>query len=57
MKSFRTLGDTAGGFLMSAPPRSVLTAILWLGARTHPTVSMALMLVFLAAWIRGARDG
>ncbi|WP_299419112.1 hypothetical protein [uncultured Shimia sp.] len=57
MKSFCTLGDAAGGFLMSAPPRSVLTAILWLGARTHPAVSMMLILVFLAAWIKGASDG
>ncbi|CUH52069.1 hypothetical protein [Shimia marina] len=57
MKSFRTLGDAAGGFLMSAPPRSVLTAILWLGARTHPAISMMLILVFLSAWIKGASDG
>ncbi len=57
MKSLRALGETTGGFLLNAPPRSVLTAILWLGSRTHPTVSVALMLVSLAAWIRGAKDG
>lgn len=56
MNSLRTLGGLAGGFLLKSPPKSVLTAALWVGARSHPAVTIVMLVIISTAWARGARD-
>lgn len=50
MNTLCTLGRLAGGFIMSRPPKAVLTTLLWLGPRTHPVVTVLVTLAMLAAW-------
>jgi hypothetical protein len=40
MKTLRTLGGLAGGFLVSLPPGAVLTTLVWLAARSHPAIAV-----------------
>jgi hypothetical protein len=47
MKTLRTLGGLAGGFLVSLPPRAVLTTLVWLAARSHPAVAVAFAVAVL----------
>lgn len=55
MKTLAALGVLAGGFLVSPPPKSVIVTLLWLGARSHPALTIAAVAVVLLAW-RGDRD-
>ena len=41
MKTLRTLGGLAGGFLFSLPPGAVLTTLVWLAARSYPAIAVA----------------
>lgn len=50
MKTLAALGVLAGGFLVSPPPKAVIVTLLWLGARTHPAITLATLAVVLAAW-------
>lgn len=50
MKTLCALGSLAGGFLMSPPPRAAVTTLIWLGARSHPVVTVLITLVLFAAW-------
>ncbi|SPH22350.1 hypothetical protein ASD8599_03094 [Ascidiaceihabitans donghaensis] len=50
MKTLCILGNFAGGFLMSPPPRSAISALLWLGTRSHPVVTLLVTTAFLVAW-------
>ena len=47
MKTLRTLGGLAGGFLVSPPPGAVLTTLVWLAARSHPAVAVILAVAVL----------
>jgi hypothetical protein len=42
MKTLRTLGGLAGGFLVSPPPGAILTTLVWLVARSHPAIAVVL---------------
>lgn len=53
MKTLAALGVIAGGFLLSPPPRSVALALLWLGARAHPVITIAVVLAVAHAWRAG----
>lgn len=57
MNSLRTLGGLAGGFLMNSPPKSVLTAALWVGARSHPAVTIIMLVIIASASVRRPGDG
>lgn len=50
MKTFCTLGRMAGGFLMSPPARAAITTLMWLGARSHPAITLLVALALMAAW-------
>jgi len=47
---FTALGALAGGFLLSPPPKAVLSTLVWLGQRSHPVVTLAATVAILAAW-------
>ena len=47
MKTLRTLGGLAGGFLVSPPPGAVLTTLVWLAARSHPAVAVAFVIAIV----------
>jgi hypothetical protein len=40
MKTLRTLGGLAGGFLVSLSPGAILTTLVWLVARSHPAIAV-----------------
>ncbi len=50
MKYLSTLGVLAGAFLMTPPPRAVLTTVLWVVSRSHPAVSALVLLAIVSAW-------
>ena len=50
MKTLRTLGGLAGGFLVSLPPGAVLTTLVWLAARSHPAIAVIFAVAVLIAW-------
>ena len=50
MKLLATLGTLAGGFLMSPPPRAVFVTLFWIGGRSHPVVTVLVILSVLLAW-------
>lgn len=50
MKTLSSLGRMAGGFLMSPPPKAAITTLIWLGARSHPIVTLLVTLALLSAW-------
>ena len=50
MRIFTALGVLAGGFLLSPPPKAVLTALIWLGARSHPALTFVAIVAVLVAW-------
>jgi len=50
MRILTTLGVLAGGFFMSPPPKSVVLALLWLGARSHPAVTVVAVVAVALAW-------
>jgi hypothetical protein len=50
MKTLSALGVIAGGFLMSPPPKAVITTLLWVVARSNPVVSTMVILAVLSAW-------
>lgn len=52
MNTLRTLGGFAGGFLLSPPPRSVFATLVWLGARSHPAITVLFAFAVLVAWRR-----
>lgn len=49
MRILTTLGALAGGFFMS--PSSVVLALLWLGARSHPAVTVVAVVAVALAWM------
>lgn len=49
MKTLSALGVLAGGFLLTPPPRAVLTTMLWVVSRSHPAVSALVLLVVVSA--------
>lgn len=53
MKYLSALGVLAGGFLITPPPRAVLTTILWVVSRSHPAVSALVLLAVVSAWKNG----
>jgi hypothetical protein len=55
MKVLSTLGVIAGGFLVSPPPKAVLTTVVWVVSRSHPAVSALVLLAVISAW-RSADD-
>ena len=50
MKYLSALGVIAGGFLVSPPPKAVLTTVLWVISRSHPAVSALVLLAVVSAW-------
>ena len=52
MKTLADLDVVASGFLLSPPPKSVVVALLWLGASAHPAVTLAAVIAVLLAWRR-----
>jgi len=50
MRILSTLGVLAGGFLLCPPPKSVLTALVWLAARSHPVLTFVVILAVVMAW-------
>ncbi|WP_299355942.1 hypothetical protein [uncultured Shimia sp.] len=50
MKTLSALGVLAGGFLLTPPPRAVLTTMLWVVGRSHPAVSALVLLALVSAW-------
>lgn len=50
MRIVTTLGVLAGGFLLSPPPKSVITTLLWLGVRIPPALTAIVILAVLMAW-------
>ncbi len=50
MKTLSALGVLAGGFLLTPPPRAVLTTMLWVVSRSHPAVSALVLLALVSAW-------
>lgn len=50
MKTLSALGALAGGFLVSPPPKAVLTTVLWVISRSHPAVSALVLLAVVSAW-------
>ncbi|MDG1457082.1 MAG: hypothetical protein P8Q92_04100 [Pseudoprimorskyibacter sp.] len=47
MKTLRTLGGLAGGFLVSLPPGAVLTTLVWLAARSHSAVAVVFVIAIV----------
>ncbi len=50
MRIISALGVLAGGFLLSPPPKVVLSTLFWLAGRSHPVVTLVFTLAVLAAW-------
>ena len=50
MQRLVTLGVLAGGFLMSPPPRAVLTTLAWVVPRAHPVLGALTVLAVVLAW-------
>lgn len=50
MRILSALGGLAGGFLLFPPPKSVVLALLWLGARSHPAVTALAVVAVALAW-------
>lgn len=50
MRILTALGVLAGGFLLSPPPKSVVLALLWLGARAHPAITVVAVVAVALAW-------
>ncbi len=49
MKLLSALGVLAGGFLISPPPKAVLSTMLWLVSRSHPVIAAVVLLVLVRA--------
>lgn len=57
MKYLSVLGVIAGGFLLTPPPKAVLTTALWVASRSHPAVAaLVLLAVVYASKAGGDRD-
>lgn len=56
MKYLSALGVLAGGFLLAPPPKAVLTTTVWVVSRSHPVVSVLVLLAVITAWKKGDRD-
>jgi len=50
MKILCALGTLAGGFLFAPPPKALFVTLVWLGARSHPVVTLMVTIALLAAW-------
>lgn len=50
MRIISALGVLAGGFLLSPPPKAVLSTLFWLAQRSHPVVTLIVTVAILAAW-------
>ncbi len=53
MRYLSTLGVIAGGFLLTPPPKAVLSTVIWVVARSHPVVSALVVLAIVSAWRTG----
>ena len=56
MKYLSALGVLAGGFLLAPPPKAVLTTTVWVVSRSHPVVSVLVLLAVITAWKKGDRN-
>lgn len=53
MKTLSAFGVLAGGFLFAPTPKAVITTVLWMASRSHPTVGAVVLLALVATWRRG----
>lgn len=56
MKYISALGVIAGGFLLTPPPKAALSTIIWVVSRSHPVVSVCVLLALVSTWKNGERD-
>ncbi|MDU9004283.1 hypothetical protein [Sedimentitalea todarodis] len=50
MRYLSALGVIAGGFLLTPPPKAVLTTVIWVVVRSHPLVSALVVVAVVSAW-------
>jgi len=55
MKTLSALGVLAGGFLFAPTTKAVVTTVLWVATRSHPTVGALVLLTLVTTW-RGRND-
>lgn len=53
MKYLSALGVLVGGFLLSPPPKAVLSTVVWVIARSHPVVAALVVVAIVTAWRTG----